>query len=158
MEIEVYGTEFNVEAYDNDCIRTTLVSGRVGVKYDDRFHHRQLVRMMPGQQAIYDTRTRFMYLNGADVTCNTSWKEGKIVLNNTSFEDALRLIGNKYNVQFRIKNDRLRNNKFTGTFSNQSLDVILKYFNISSNINFRRIDEKQTDGSDPAGRVIFEVL
>ena len=158
VEIEVYGTEFNVEAYDNDCIRTTLVSGRVGVKYDDRFHHRQLVRMMPGQQAIYDTRTRFMYLNGADVTCNTSWKEGKIVLNNTSFEDALRLIGNKYNVQFRIKNDRLRNNKFTGTFSNQSLDVILKYFNISSNINFRRIDEKQTDGSDPAGRVIFEVL
>lgn len=156
LEIEVYGTEFNVEAYD-DCIRTTLVSGRVGVKYDDQFHHRQLVRMMPNQQAIYNARTGFMYLNGADITCNTSWKDGCIVLNNTSLEDALRVIGNKYNVQFRIANNSLRGNKFTGTFSNQSLDVIFRYFNISSNIRFRQIDQPQDDRDATAGRTLFEV-
>lgn len=156
LEVEVYGTEFNVEAYD-DCIRTTLVSGRVGVRYDDQFHHRQLVRMMPSQQAIYNARTGFMYLNGADVTSSTSWKEGRIVLNNTSLEDALRLIGNKYNVQFRITDDRLRGNKFTGTFSNQSLDVILRYFNISSNIRFRQLDRPADDRDAAAGRTLFEV-
>lgn len=156
LEIEVYGTEFNVEAYD-DCIRTTLVSGRVGVRYDDQYHHRQLVRMMPNQQATYNARTGVMYLNGADVTCNTSWKEGRIVLNNTSLEDALRLIGNKYNVQFRICDDRLRGNKFTGTFSNQSLDVILRYFNISSNIRFRQLDQPHDDRDASAGRTLFEV-
>lgn len=156
LEVEVYGTEFNVEAYD-DCIRTTLVSGRVGVRYDDQFLHRQLVRMMPSQQAIYNARTGFMYLNGADVTSSTSWKEGRIVLNNTSLEDALRLIGNKYNVQFRITDDRLRGNKFTGTFSNQSLDVILRYFNISSNIRFRQLDRPADDRDAAAGRTLFEV-
>lgn len=156
LEVEVYGTEFNVEAYD-DCIRTTLVSGRVGVRYDDPSHHRQLVRLMPNQQAIYNARTGVMYLNGADVTCSTSWKEGRIVLNNTSLEDALRLIGNKYNVQFRIADDRLRGNKFTGTFSNQSLDVILRYFNISSNIRFRQLDQPVDDRDVTAGRTLFEV-
>lgn len=156
-EIEVYGTEFNVEAYDDDCIRTTLVSGRVGVKYDDRHHHRQTVRLMPDQQAIYNANTGFMYLNEADVTCNTSWKEGRIVLNNTLLEDALRMIGNKYNVQFLITDDRLRGNKFTGTFSNQSLDVILRYFNISSNIRFKQLDERQTDSDGTIGRAVFEV-
>lgn len=157
VEIEVYGTEFNIEAYDNDCIRTTLVSGRVGVRYDDQLHHRQLVRMMPNQQAIYDARTGFMYLNVADISCNTSWKDGCIVLNNTSLEDALRVIGNKYNVQFRILDDRLRRNKFTGTFSNQSLDVILRYFNISSNIRFKQIEQPQDDRDASAGRPLFEV-
>lgn len=157
-EIEVYGTEFNVEAYDGDYIRTTLVSGRVGVKYDDQSHRRQTVRMMPDQQAIYNARTGIMYLNEADVSCNTSWKDGKIVLNNTSLEDALRMIGNKYNVQFLIRNDRLRGNKFTGTFSNQSLDVILRYFNFSSNIRFRQLDERQAGRDGAVGRAVFEVL
>lgn len=156
-EIEVYGTEFNVEAYDDDCIRTTLVSGRVGVKYDDRYHHRQTVRLMPDQQAIYNANTGSMYLNEADVTCNTSWKEGRIVLNNTLLEDALRMIGNKYNVQFLITDDRLRGNKFTGMFSNQSLDVILRYFNISSNIRFKQLDERQAGSEGTIGRAVFEV-
>ncbi|WP_418990937.1 FecR domain-containing protein [Alistipes sp.] len=157
-EIEVYGTEFNVEAYDGDHIRTTLVSGRVGMKYDDASHRRQTVRMLPDQQAIYNARTGILYLNEADVTCNTSWKEGKIVLHNTSLEDALRMIGNKYNVQFLIRNDNLRSNKFTGTFSNQSLDVILRYFNLSSNIRFKQLDEPQAGHGGPAGRAVFEVL
>lgn len=156
-EIEVYGTEFNVEAYDGDYIRTTLVSGRVGMKYDDANHRRQTVRMLPDQQAIYNARTGVIYLNEADVTCNTSWKEGKIVLHNTSLEDALRMIGNKYNVQFLIRNDNLRSNKFTGTFSNQSLDVILRYFNLSSNIRFKQLDERQAGRDGLAGRAVFEV-
>lgn len=156
-EIEVYGTEFNVEAYDGDYIRTTLVSGRVGMKYDDVNHRRQTVRMMPDQQAIYNARTGVMYLNEADVSSNTSWKEGKIVLHNTSLEDALRMIGNKYNVQFLIRDDRLRSNKFTGTFSNQSLDVILRYFNLSSNIRFKQLDERQAGRDGLAGRAVFEV-
>lgn len=156
-EIEVYGTEFNVEAYEGDYIRTTLVSGRVGVSYEDVNHRRQTVRMMPDQQAIYNARTGVMYLNEADVTCNTSWKEGKIVLHNTSLEDALRMIGNKYNVQFLIRNDALRSNKFTGTFSNQSLDVILRYFNLSSNIRFKQLDEPQAGRDGLAGRAVFEV-
>lgn len=157
-EIEVYGTEFNVEAYDGDYIRTTLVSGRVGVRYEDQHHRRQTVRLMPDQQAIYNARTGFMYLNEADVTSNTSWKEGRIVLNNTLLDDALRMIGNKYNVQFVIRNDRLKGNKFTGTFSNQSLDVILRYFNISSNIRFRQLDARQADRDGTVGRAVFEVL
>lgn len=157
-EVEVYGTEFNVEAYDGDYIRTTLVSGRIGVKYEDQHHRPQTVRMMPDQQAIYNARTGVMYLNEADVTSNTSWKDGKIVLTNTSLEDALRMIGNKYNVQFLIRNDRLRGNKFTGTFSNQSLDVILRYFNLSSNIRFKQLDERQAGRDGTVGRAVFEVL
>lgn len=156
-EVEVYGTEFNVEAYAGDYVRTTLVAGRVGVRYEDVDHRRQTVRMMPDQQAIYNARTGVMYLNEADVRCNTSWRDGKIVLSNTSLEDALRLIGNKYNVTFRILDDALRSNKFTGTFSNQSLDVVLRYFNLSSNIRFRQIDERQAGRDGLQGRAVFEV-
>ena len=155
-EIEVYGTEFNVEAYDDEYIRATLVSGRIGMKYDDANHRSQLVQMMPDQQITYNARTGVIYLNTANIPCNTSWKEGKIVLSNTPLKDALRMIGNKYNVSFNIRNDELLGNTFTGTFSNQSLDLILKHFSISSKIKFRRIDQTAGDKAS-AGRAVFEV-
>lgn len=76
-EIEVYGTEFNVEAYDDEYIRATLVSGRIGMKYDDANHRRQLVQMMPDQQITYNARTGVIYLNTANIPCNTSWKRAR---------------------------------------------------------------------------------
>lgn len=156
-EVVVHGTEFNVEAYGDDYVRTTLVSGVVDMNYDDVNHHRKALRLMPSQQAIYNTKTGVMHLREEDVACNISWRDGKIVLNNTSLEDALRMIGNKYNASFIIKNENHRHYKFTGTFSNQNLGVILRYFNISSGINFRQIDERQTGRDGSAGRSIYEV-
>lgn len=156
-EIEVCGTEFNVEAYSDDDIRTTLVSGRVNMHYDDRDHRRRMVKMMPAQQAVYNAHTGMLYLRDADVMCNISWKDDKIVLRHTSLEDALRMIGNKYNVEFRIRDNRLRGNTFTGTFSNQSLDVILRYFNISSNIRFELLEDDARDVG-MSGRAVFDVF
>lgn len=156
-EVEVYGTEFNIEAYDDDYVRTTLVSGRVGMRYDDVNHHRQIVRMEPEQQAVYNTKTGVMYLNNVNVASNISWKEGKIVLDNTPLDAALRMLGNKYNVTFLIRNDELRQSKFTTSFSNQSLEVILKYFTISSNISFTQLDAQSAGRDGVVGRAVFEV-
>ncbi len=157
-EIVVHGTEFNVESYDDEYVRTTLVSGVVDMCYDDQNHHRKALRLMPSQQAVYNTKTGLMHLSEENVRCNTSWKDGKIVLDNTSLDDALRLIGNKYNVHFIISEESHKHYKFTGTFSNQSLDVILHYFSISSNISFRQIDSASTGKSGKSGRSVYEVI
>ena len=155
-EIEAYGTEFNVEAYNDEYIRATLVKGSIGMKYDDSRHMRQLVRLVPDQFVIYNSRTGAIYLDQANIASSTSWKEGKIVLDNTPLNDALRMIGNKYNVSFDIKDQKLLGNTFTGTFSNQSLDVILRYFTISSKLRFHQIGLE--DGNrETDGRAIFEV-
>ncbi len=157
-EIEVYGTEFNLEAYEAEHIHATLVSGSVGLRYDDNHHCKQLLRFSPGQQAIYNNRTGMVYLDHANLTTITSWKDGKIILENTTLEDALRMIGNKYNVQFIIRNDNIRGHKFTGTFSNQSLDVIFRHFNMSSNIKFNQLENEVARNDGSLGRAVFEVL
>lgn len=157
-EVIVHGTEFNVEAYDDDFVRTTLVSGIVEMAYDNETHNRKSLMMKPSQQAIYNAATGEMRLCENNIECSTSWKDGKTVLDNTSLEDALRMIGNKYNAKFIIKNDELRHYKFTGVFSNQSLDVVLHYFEISSNISFRQMDKRQTGRDGSAGRNVYEVI
>lgn len=157
-EVVVHGTEFNVESYDDEYVRTTLVSGVVDMCYDDQNHHRKALRLMPSQQAVYNTKTGLMHLSEENVRCNTSWKDGKIVLDNTSLDDALRLIGNKYNVRFIVREESHKHYKFTGTFSNQSLDVILRYFSMSSDINFRQVDILRSGEGASEGRSVYEVI
>lgn len=155
-QIEVYGTEFNIESYD-DFVRTTLVEGSIGMKYTDTHNRQQVIKMKPNQQVIYNTKTSIMYLNAPDIVTNTSWRDGKIILRNTSLDETLRLLGNRYNVTFKICNDVLRKNTFTGTFHNQSLDVILRYFTISSNIQFKQLGDTASSQGAGVTRTVFEV-
>ncbi len=156
VEVEVYGTEFNVEAYGEDhIIRTTLVEGSVGLKYDAPGDQKQIIRMVPNQIVSYDSRSKSLSMDAGNAQVNSSWKNGKIVLRDTSLEDALRIIGNKYNVSFSILDRQLLDNTYMGTFTNQSLEVIIKHFSMSSNINFREIPLEQKE--EISGRRVIEV-
>ena len=64
----------------------------------------------------------------------------KIIFRNTPLEEGLRMLEKRYNVEFIIKNDRLKGDSFTGTFTNQRLERILEYFQLSSQIRWRYLD------------------
>ena len=50
------------------------------------------------------------------------------------------MLEKRYNVEFIIKNERLKGDSFTGTFTNQRLERILEYFQLSSQIRWRYLD------------------
>ncbi|MCC8036150.1 MAG: FecR domain-containing protein [Rikenellaceae bacterium] len=155
-QVEVYGTEFNIEAYpDSQEIHTTLVSGSVGFRYENSVNQKVITHMEPNQQLSYNSATGSLSLRYVDTAFNTAWKEGKVVLDDTPLADALRVIGNKYNVAFVIRNDSLRENTFTGTFSYQTLDMILHHFTLSSDICFRKTPPENR--AEIYGREIIEV-
>lgn len=136
-QIEVLGTSFNVEAYEQNII-TTLVEGKVDFKISGE-HRVRKVEMKPGQKLIYDAEKNNVQLYATSCEIETSWKDGKLIFANTSLENALRMLEKRYGVMFIVKNKRLNDNYFTGTFTNQRLDRILEYFKISSNIHWRYI-------------------
>lgn len=139
-QIEVYGTEFNVETYkENKMVQTTLVSGKVGFSYKEN-GKREFVMMKPGQKIAYDVEQEKAVLKKANVDVETSWKDGRLVFKNTPFEEILRMLTKRYNVKFIVKNDALKQNSFTGIFVRQRLERVLEQFRISSNIRFRFIE------------------
>nr|WP_315824739.1 hypothetical protein [Paraflavitalea speifideiaquila] len=50
-EVEVLGTHFNIKAYDDDVIQTTLTKGKLKVSAGD-----QSVILQPGQQAVINKK------------------------------------------------------------------------------------------------------
>lgn len=139
--IEVLGTHFNVEAYeDGSDISTTLVEGKVCFLYETKNNTGKKVVMQPGQKLVYNPAEGHVQLYATSGLTETAWKDGKIIFDNTPLPEALRMLEKRFNVDFIISNKRLNGNSFTGTFTDQRLERILEYFKISSKIRWRYLD------------------
>ncbi len=143
-KIEVYGTKFNVEAYaKDDRISATLVNGKIGFLFDDNSGATQKIDLPPSHKLIYIPTTGEAKVYQTSCESETAWKEGKIVFNNTSMEDILRMLSKRYNVEFVVKNKKIKEYAFTGSFTSQRLERIMEYFKISSQINWRYMDSNE---------------
>lgn len=144
--IEVFGTRFNVDAYrSNRAIRTTLQEGKVMFHYQGKSKIEQLV-LKPSQTAVYDVENHELKPNDLNEETLTSWKDNQIVLKNTSLLDLLDIVEKRFDVQFVLKTAGLEAERFTGVFHSQQLMTVLEHIRISSNIQYKIINESdQTD-------------
>lgn len=156
MTIEVVGTEFNVDAYGEDgrSIRTTLVNGAINMHYLNDNSREEVMKIYPGQCVSIDPVEKSISVQTLDPNTMTAWRYGKIIMNRTPIEDALRQIENRYNVRFVIKDTHVYGQKFTGQLSDQRLDVMLDFFSRTSSLKFKRISR---DNGNITGPEIIEV-
>lgn len=143
-QIDVLGTSFNVEAFERDSfISTTLVEGKVRFAYV-KDQQPTAVVMKPGQKLVYNPSLSQVKLIETSGETETAWKDGKILFQATPLPEALRMLEKQFNVTFVLSNDRLREEAFNGSFTNQRLERILEIFKISSNIKWRYLDTRNT--------------
>lgn len=137
LSIEVTGTEFNIDAYEsNDRITTTLVEGSICLYYSDRSGGLKKHTMKPEQQTAYHRETGRLSGQRTYVPKDIAWKNHSVIFRNTPFDEALWILSKRFNVDFIIKKESLREYSFTGTFTDQNLTRILEHFRISSGINY----------------------
>lgn len=127
-------------------ITTTLIEGKLGFVFRDEQKHKQTI-LKPYEKLTYHTTgKRQLELQKTDGEVETSWKEGKIIFNNTPFKEAVRMLEKRYAVVFDIKNPKLYRHAFTGTFTNQRVERILEFFRLSSHVHWKYVNmEKFND-------------
>lgn len=160
VQVEVYGTRFNVEAYpDSDGkVRTSLYQGSIGLKFKDHAGDTRCISVNPGQKYVYDPLAGKMSREDSNPLVETSWKEGRIRFESTPLAEVFRMIGNRYNVDFIVKDSSLLRNRYTGCFTNQRLEVVLAHFEKSAGMHFD-LDyvDSDNDSSTLNGRQVIVV-
>ena len=140
-QVEVYGTSFNVEAYGNETpISTTLIEGSVGFIYKNSKGKFQKSMLSPRQKLVYSPQNGDIKCYATSGESEISWKDGKLIFNDTPLDEVLHMLGKRFNVEFVLSNKGLKGCSFTGTFTHQRLERIMEYFRISSHIRWRYID------------------
>lgn len=95
MQIQVLGTHFNVNAYDNENnIKVTLLEGSVQV---DAGNTNKPVKLRPGQQAEVYTNTMRL-VDKIDTSRIMAWKNGYFDFTNTDLPNMMRQLERWYDI------------------------------------------------------------
>lgn len=153
--VEVLGTEFNMEVSLEDReVSTALVSGSVSFSYETSGNKRIDMLMKPNEAVSYNANSKEIEKSRPYLPTLTAWKDGLVVLRNTSFKDALSILSKHFDVEFIVSNSKYYKYAFTGTFDNQRVDMVLEHFKYSSGIRYRDITKKTIDSTPPERKTI----
>jgi transmembrane sensor len=98
--VEVLGTHFNINAYDEEAsMNTTLLQGKVRVTPGAYANTKNTVVLAPGQQAQVNTNGKSKVIYNADVDEAVAWKNGLFLMNRVGIAVMLRQIARWYDVE-----------------------------------------------------------
>jgi ferric-dicitrate binding protein FerR (iron transport regulator) len=132
MGIEVLGTHFNVNAYDDESqIRTTLLEGSVKLHAGKQ---QQLLR--PGQQARLGKLADFMVAE-VNVEEAVAWKKGYFIFENENIESIMRKVARWYDVEVAYQG-KADQGRYGGTVSRfDNVEGVLKSLELTGSVRFK---------------------
>jgi transmembrane sensor len=113
MDVEVLGTHFNVNAYDDEPdVRVTLLEGSVKVGNRKSAIGNNSVVLTPGKQAVLIADSRFTIAD-ADVEQVMAWKNGLFSFTGADLATVMRQLSRWYNVEVKYEG-QIPARKFSG--------------------------------------------
>ena len=134
QQVRVYGTEFCVNAYDQNEIKTVLVEGSVGVKANSKSIE---AKLKPGELGLANLVSGEMDIKKVNIRPYIAWKDGDFVFENEALENIMMRLERWYNVKIFFMNEECKMYRFTADIERYS-DVkdLLFYMQETSNVKF----------------------
>ncbi len=123
LRVEVLGTEFNVYGRQQKT-KVSLNAGAVQLHVDPAGGSDPL-RMQPGELVEFDGRSEHLTRKKVNAEMISSWKNKKLIFENTSLREVTQLLGDTYGLTATVSDPALLKQRFSGTVPNENLDVLL---------------------------------
>ncbi len=147
VDVTVKGTAFNVNATQPD-VEVALVRGLVSVKESRRknsegflLHPNQKVTVGRGKVVINEHNYQVTQTNDTIVP-ETRWLNDALVFRKQRFADIAKLMQERYGVRIEIQNFALREQRFTGSIKNESIEQMLDALKQSYPFEYEITDKK----------------
>jgi transmembrane sensor len=152
VQIKVLGTAFNVKSYPKEKrTETSLVHGQVEITMDQRPGEKFILN--PNEKLVVSTepelkkqqnRTKMepiVVLSGLthapdDMIIETAWVQNKLAFQDESFSELAKTMERWYGVSIEIMNEKLAGERFTGTFTTESIQEALEGLQMSTPFKF----------------------
>jgi ferric-dicitrate binding protein FerR (iron transport regulator) len=127
ISIEVLGTSFNLNAYENtESVITTLVEGRVRIN-SLKTNESQL--LAPDEQATFNIKSGLTDIKKVDVNLYTAWRNGNLTFYDSRLEDIMTTLTRWYSAKVLYMDASVKELRFSGNLNrygdiNQILEII----------------------------------
>ena len=131
QKIEVLGTRFNVNAYDDEkAIKTTLIEGKVKVTTEN-----ETVLLKPNQE--FNLRSEGISTKNVDAETAIDWTNGDFIFAEEDVKSVMRKIARWYNVDVLYDSD-IPDESLSGQISrNRNLSEVLRMLELSGDTKFK---------------------
>lgn len=135
-EVEVLGTHFNINAYDDEAsIKTTLLEGKVKISVPSSAGQGASY-LLPGQQSGISKVGKISVLNNADTEEAVAWKNGRFQFKSADLRSILRQIARWYDVDIEYK--EAVDLHFTGQLTrNDNVSKVFEKLQLTGEVHFR---------------------
>ncbi|TYP98916.1 FecR family protein [Tenacibaculum adriaticum] len=139
LEVEVYGTLFNVNAKKQKT-QVYLEEGNIWLSLKNGTSK----KMKPGNFIVYSAEQDKILEEKKSIlgTEQTSWKDGKLIFNNYSLDKALSKVTETYGCEVVYENSESKNILITGAVPTTNIDICLKAIEKSTNVRIIKENTK----------------
>jgi ferric-dicitrate binding protein FerR (iron transport regulator) len=120
----VWGTSFNIKAFEKTDIAVTVATGKVKVVSQSGNKSSEIF-LNPNEQAIYNQNKNQLRINEVDAKNYYSWTDGILRFNDDSFNEVVEMIERWYNVSIRIEGQSNNKIRVNGSYKDKKLYTIL---------------------------------
>ncbi len=137
VDIEVKGTSFNVNAYEeNQQVQIALVRGVITVS--ERDHPQNKVWLKPQNKVIFSqaqgllsSRMDVMQINEQALFKETGWTTDTLIFQKEKLSDLVLKLEKKYDVKIDVQSEKLKEKRFSGTFTDETIQEVMEALKLS---------------------------
>ena len=136
--IEVLGTQFNVKAYPEDNqIEVALKEGSVKFCFTNSSGKKIFTRLKPNNYLVLNRSDKKLSIENKELDNYMLWTKNILIFNNTPMLEVAKTLERWYGVTVIIKDDEIKNYKFTTIFENETISRILELLELTSPISIK---------------------
>jgi ferric-dicitrate binding protein FerR (iron transport regulator) len=141
VEVEVLGTEFNIEAYDDqNSVTTTLIKGSVKLTKNE-----EQIIIKPNQQASISDGDSSFKLKDVEAKNYALWKEGIFYFEEANLSTIMEKLARWYDIKVFYKNQSIQNSRFSVEMKRyEDISKILEIIELTQKVKFEIKDNVVT--------------
>lgn len=133
FEIKVLGTVFNVSAYPDDKVSSTVLErGKIELTSTEKnLFSKEKLTILPGTMAVFDSNEKTFHEKQVDAKKYLSWRNGYFIFKDEPLTNILKKLERYYNIKIILQNESLGKEEFSGNLNlkntpEEVLNVIAK--------------------------------
>jgi ferric-dicitrate binding protein FerR (iron transport regulator) len=127
--IQVLGTSFNIRAYENEPVQTSVTTGKVAFipLYENNQRRPDTFLITPDVKVTYAQTTGKVVKEATTSADDRAWTEGRLVFKNATLEAIGAELERTFGKKVAFLSDAPRQYRLTGSFQHNSLQDIMYY-------------------------------
>lgn len=141
MQIEVLGTSFNVNAYqDNESVNATLIEGSVQVHIPNS---PETYLLVPENNISIQKSSNKVSVQKVNTEIYTAWVKGEFAFRNQSLGNIFIQLARWYDFEIEYENPAIQTMRFTGSAEKvRPLDYLLNQIQLVTDIKYKKEGNK----------------